>query len=86
MIYLYFNTYLLKSAFFSCGIVNLSTKQEEKLQKKYEIVIAQKMKLGMTFLRAVLYSRRKVIGIGLIRPKMAIAIQACKLYIGNLRA
>ena len=30
---LYFNTYLLKSIFFGCGIVNLSVKQEEKLQK-----------------------------------------------------
>ena len=40
----------------------------------------------MIFPRVVLYSRRNAIGIGLIRPKMVIAIQACKLYLGNLRA
>ena len=44
------------------------------------------MKLGMIFLRAVLYLRRNAIGIRLIRPKMAIAMQACKLCIRNLRA
>ena len=43
------------------------------------------MKLGMTFLRAVLYLRRNMIGIGLIRPKIIIVMQACKLYLVNLR-
>ena len=42
------------------------------------------MKLEIVFLRAVLYSRRNAIGLGLIRPKMMITIQACKLYTGNL--
>ena len=44
VMYLYFNVYLLKRLFFSCGIVNLSIKQEEKIQKKYKTVIVQKHK------------------------------------------
>ena len=50
------------------------------------MVIAQKIKLGIIFPHVVLYSRRNVIGLGLIRPKTAIAMQAYKLYLGNLRA
>ena len=44
------------------------------------------MKLEMIFPRAVLYLRRNTIGIGLIRPKMAIVIQVYKLYLDNLKA
>ena len=44
LIYLYFNTYLLKSVFFRCRVVNLSVKQQTKLQKKYEGTIIQKNK------------------------------------------
>ena len=86
VMYLYFNVYLLKSVFFGYQIVKLSIKQEEKLQKKHKATILQKMKLRITFPGAVLYSRRNVIGIGLIRSKMVIVIQAYKLYFGNLRA
>ena len=44
------------------------------------------MNLGSTFPRAILYFRRNTLGIGLIKPETIIAILACKLYIGNVRA
>ena len=44
-----------------------------------------KMNLGKTFLRAVLYSRQNVVRIELIKPKIAIAILAYKLYAENKR-
>ena len=43
------------------------------------------MRIETTFPRAILYSRRNAIGLKLIRPKTAIAMQAYKLYLGNLR-
>jgi len=55
------------------------------LQKKYEGTITQKIRLGTKFPRAILYLRRNAIGLGLIRPKTSIAMQACKLYLGNFR-
>ena len=44
------------------------------------------MNLSAIFPRAVLYFRRNALGIGLIKPEIIIAILACKLYIGNVRA
>ena len=43
------------------------------------------MRLRTKFPRAILYLRRNAIGLGLIRPKIAISMQACKLYLENLR-
>jgi len=86
LIYLYFNTYLIKSVFFVCGIVELLEEQNIILQKIYKATIAKKMKLRTTFLRAILYMRQNVIGMRLITLKINIAILICKLYIGNIRA
>ena len=44
------------------------------------------MELGKKFLRAILCVQQNRLGIGLIKPKTAITILACKLYIGNKRA
>jgi len=44
------------------------------------------MWLGITFPRAILFSRRKSTGLWLIRPKIAIAMQAYELHIRNLWA
>jgi len=44
------------------------------------------MQLGTKFNRAILYMRQNAIGIGLIKPLIAVAILAGKLYIGNIRA
>ena len=84
--YLYFNAYLIKSVFFRCGIVKLNEKQLKDLKQTYENAIAQKMNLGATFLRAMLYFRRNTLGIGLIKQETIIAMLACKLCIRNVRA
>ena len=52
----------------------------------YKAMIAKKIGLRTTFPRAILYKRQNAIGIGLITPKIIIAMLACKLYIGNIRA
>ena len=41
------------------------------------------MRLGVNFLRAVLYSYQNVVGIYLIWPKIAIVILEYKLHAGN---
>jgi len=56
LIFLYFNTYLLKSIFFRCEIINLNEKQEKELQKMYEEMITTKLGLGQKFLRHILYN------------------------------
>jgi len=85
-IYLYFNTYLIKSIFFRYKIVKLENKQLKDIEKTHEVVIAKKLNLGNTFSRAILYSRRNVVGIGLIKVETVIVMLVCKLCIGNLRA
>ena len=52
----------------------------------YESIISKKLRLGAKFLKAVLYSRRNVVGIGLICLEIAIVILVGKLYIRNLIA
>ena len=86
LIYLYFNTYLIKSVFFVCGIVELLEEQNVILQKIYKATIAKKMKLRTTFLRAILYIRQNVIGMRLITLKINMVMLVYKLYIGNIRA
>ena len=85
-IYLYFNAYLIKSIFFGIGIMHLILKQNKELKVIYEEVICTKLELRSKFPRAILYSNKSSIGIGLIAPETSIAMLASKLYIGNKRA
>lgn len=85
LIYLYFNTYLAKSVLFRCGIVKLTLAQTTELQKMYKVIIAKKLRLGSTFLRAILYSRQNVMGLGLIKPIIVIVMLASKQFIRNIR-
>ena len=64
----------------------LNKEQDECLWKIYEETVASKLGLGKKFPRAILYVQWKKLGIGLITSKMAVAILAFKLYIGNKRA
>ena len=84
--YLYFNAYLLKSIFFGCSIIKLTSIQRTKLYKLYEKIIVKKLRLEETFLRYVLYTRQNVVEIGLIKPETAIAMLKVKLYIRNIRS
>ena len=51
----------------------------------HKLTIAQKLGLGKNFSWGVLHSRKNAVGIGLIKPKMAINMLACKLHIENKR-
>ena len=52
----------------------------------HEPIIIKKIRISLTFPRAVLYSKKNVVELGLIKPSIAIVILAYKLYIRNLRA
>ena len=82
---IYYNMYLIKKVYFGYSIVSISKKQEEMLKKIYEPVILRKMGLSEKFLRCVLYSRRTVLGIGLMFLRMIMDILALKLYVGHNR-
>ena len=46
LVYVYFNAYLLKVVYFSCGIIKLTSKQESVLKKLYKSTILQKLGLS----------------------------------------
>ena len=54
-VYIFFNTYLLKSVYFGARIVQLNKEQEEYLKKIYEETIASKLRLEKKFPRSILY-------------------------------
>ena len=83
--YMFYNMYLCKKVYFGCGIISINDKQEEELMKIYEPVILKKLGLGEKFPRLCLYSKRSSLGIGLMKPKIILAILALKLYIGHKR-
>ena len=49
MTHIVFNTCIMKSIYFGCGIVELHLKQEQILQKTYEETILQKIGLSKKF-------------------------------------
>ena len=72
--------------YFACGIVQLTPKQEEELEKIYEEPLLIKLQLGRKFPRAALYSRLKALGVGLMKPTTVLAAMAARLYIANTRS
>ena len=79
----YFNTYMIKSVFFGCGVIELNQKQEKELKRLYEAPMLMKLGLSKNFPRLALYVRKSVLGIGLMQPSTIIAILKLKSYIGN---
>ena len=57
----------------------LNKEQDENLRRIYEESIAVKLGLGKKCLRAILYIQQSWLGIGLIKPKIAVTILAYKL-------
>ena len=86
LVYLYFNAYLIKKVFFRCRIIKLHKEQTIILQKMYEKIIIKKLEVGENFLQAVLYSRRNIVGYGLVKPETVLAMLSMKLHVGNMRA
>ena len=83
--YLYYNAYLMKNVYFRSGVMSLTEKQEITLKQIYGPVLLMKMNLSEKFSRSVLYSRKIVLGIGLMAPKTIIDVLLLKLYLGNQR-
>ena len=78
--------YLYYKSIFGCRIIHLSQQQEYVLKKIYELVILRKLRLSENFQRAMLYSRKTALEIGLLTPATIINILAMKLYLRHMRA
>ena len=83
---LYYNMYLIEKVYFRCGVMSILPQQEYVLKQIYEPVILQKLGLSENFLRAVLYSRKTALGVGLLAPRTIIDMLAMKLYLEYQRA
>ena len=83
--YIYFNTYLLKSVYFGCRIVQLDNEQEYILQNIYEIPFLWNLQLSEKIPKEVLCIRQSALEIRLIKLSMAVDVLALKLYLGNKR-
>ena len=82
---IYFNTYMTKSVYFGCGIVKLTSKEDQELRRIYEAPMLTKLGFSRTFPWHTLYSRRSALGIGLMKPNTIIEMMKLKLYLGNKR-
>ena len=76
---------MIKSAYFSCRIVILRTKEDQELRKIYEAPILLKLGFSKNFPRTILCTRRSALRIGLMMPQTIIEILKLKLCIGNKR-
>ena len=83
---MYYNMYLIKKVYFGCGVISITSQQERILKKIYEPIILKKLGLSENFPRAVLYSRKTALGVGLIAPRTIIDELSMKLYLGHRRA
>ena len=81
--YVFFNTYLIASVYFRCRIMTIIEKQELELIKIYEKTVLTKLGLSKKFLRAILYSRKMLLGLGLLKPSIIIETLVLKLYTGH---
>ena len=79
---MYYNMYLIKKVYFRCGVISITSKQEEVLKKIYEPVILKKLGLSANFPAVVLYSRKLALDAGLLAPRAIINTLVMKLYIG----
>ena len=84
--YMYYNMYLINKVYFGCEVMSISTQQEDELKKIYEPVLLRKLRLSEKFPRRILYSRKLVLGVRLLAPRIIVDALALKLYIGHKRA
>ena len=82
MVHIYFNVYMIKSVYFGCGVISLTTSQINELKKIYEEPILIKLGLTKKFPREVMYMSKDSLGLGLLTPETILAIQRLKLYFG----
>ena len=76
--YIFYNIYLLTKIYFRYSIMYITSKQEQFLMKIYESTILRKLGFSVKFPRNVLYTRKLVLSIGIIKLSTAIEILAFK--------
>ena len=79
------NTCMMKSVHFGCGIVELSSKQEDELKRMHEEPLLMKLGLSRKFPRTVLFSRKSALGVVIMTSKTIIDVLKAKTYLGNIR-
>ena len=80
LIYMFFNAYLIASIYFRCGVIKIIEKQELELMKIYKKIVLRKLRLSEKFPRVILYSRKTLLGLGLLKPSIIIKTLVLKLY------
>jgi len=83
--YIVYNAYMIKSIYFGCSIMKLINQQDAILMKIYKLMLLWKLRLSMKFPRIILYTRKTVIGIGIMKPSTVIDTLVLKLYVGYKR-
>ena len=84
LMHLYFNTRLLNNSFFGCGVIKIKDHQNKAIRKMHE-KNRKNITLASNFTGVALNSRKNAVRIGFIKPKTAVAMLACKLYIVNAK-
>ena len=82
---IYYNAYMIKSVYFGCSIIKFNEAQETELKRLYKEPLLVKLGLSRKFPRVVLYSRKSVLGVGIMTPNTILVILKAKLYIGNIQ-
>ena len=78
---IYFNMYMLWSIYFGYRVVQLIKKQEDELRSIYKGPLIKKLGLSVKYLKYVIYTRILVEGLGILQPKIILAIIALKHYL-----
>jgi len=81
----YYNTYMIRTVYFGCGIMTLDPKEELELKRIYERPLLTKLGFSVTFPRYAMYARKSALGLGLMTPRTMIEMLKLKLYIGAKR-
>lgn len=79
-VHAFFNTYMLKSVFFGCGVVRLSQMEELELKRIHDTPILKKLGLSIKLPCEVMYMRKTALGLGLIEPNVVLTILTLKQY------
>lgn len=81
----YYNTYMIRSVYFGCGIITLEPREELELRRIYKGPLLVKLGFSKTYPRNTLYSRKSALGLGLMTLRTIIEILKLKMYIRTER-
>ena len=81
--YIFYNAYIIKSVYFSYGILKISLQQEAISMCIYEVTLLWKLNLSTKFLRSILYAHKSAAGISIIKPSIIVNTLVMKLYISH---